>query len=338
MSDAADLSRVTALAHKGFALALKGHNARAAEKFRLAAEEVEKALAGPDCLVLCALRVLQLDTLLSHATASAAEPADAHDALREACLRLLPSVMAVLERRKAAGTLLPGTCRPVEETYAMTVKRHSLELAGSTQAWAGKEGALLAPHVGLETYMRVAACAAFMLSNLHFCERAFVLSDEQKHTAYLFVASALDLMTLPRNYGGWLAGEPGLVRNLRELIPAISSLDKPATIKLCAAWQRLLRSGMLRARRIDEGIDERDQMRQRISAAAEADLAAGRLQTCASAGCAASESHASQFKRCGACRTVSYCCREHQVEDWPSHKAACKAARKDEALTEQQVT
>jgi hypothetical protein len=88
---------------------------------------------------------------------------------------------------------------------------------------------------------------------------------------------------------------------------------------------------MLRARRIDEGIDERDQMRQRISAAAEADLAAGRLQQCALAGCATYESHVSQFKRCGACRTVAYCCREHQVEDWPSHKAACKAARKTAA-------
>ena len=229
-----DWSRILALTHKGFELTRKGHDARAAEKYDSAAEEVEKTLRVPDCLVACALREGQLDALLRHAT-TPPQPADTFDALREACLRLLPSVMAVLERRKAAGTLLPGTCRPVEETYAMTVKRHSLELAGSTQAWAGKEGALLAPHVGLETYMRVAACAAFMLSNLHFCERAFVLSDEQKHTAYLFVASALDLMTLPRNYGGWLAGEPGLVRNLRELIPAISSLDKPATIKLCAA-------------------------------------------------------------------------------------------------------
>ena len=30
---------------------------------------------------------------------------------------------------------------------------------------------------------------------------------------------------------------------------------------------------------------------------------------------------------CAACKTVAYCCKEHQVEDWPAHKAACKAAR-----------
>jgi hypothetical protein len=57
MSDAADLSRVLALSHKGFELGHKGHNARAAEKFSRAAAEAEKALPDPDCLVTCALRL-----------------------------------------------------------------------------------------------------------------------------------------------------------------------------------------------------------------------------------------------------------------------------------------
>jgi hypothetical protein len=38
--------------------------------------------------------------------------------------------------------------------------------------------------------------------------------------------------------------------------------------------------------------------------------------------------HPAQFKLCAACTTVVYCCKAHQAEDWPSHKAACKAARK----------
>ena len=60
----------------------------------------------------------------------------------------------------------------------------------------------------------------------------------------------------------------------------------------------------------------------------DAEAAVRGLHTCALAGCAAKEVHVSQFKKCGACKTVAYCCREHQVEDWPAHKAACKAARK----------
>jgi hypothetical protein len=330
MPDAADLTNVIALARKGRELSLKGHSARAAEKYSRAAEEAERALLFPDCLVTCVLRHEQLHALLRHATASVAEPADADHALREAFVRLLPSVMAVLERRKAAGTLLPGNCRPIEEAYHVATKRHNMELEGCTRAFAAERSAVLARYVGLATYIHVASSVVYTLTYIDspLLKRAFVLSDEQKHAAYLFVARALDLMARPRNFDSWMTGEPGLVEELRKLIPAVSDVDEPATKKLCAAWRRVLRSGVLRERGIDKGIDATDQQHQRICAAAAADLAAGRLQQCALAGCAACESHASHFKRCGACRTVCYCCREHQVEDWPSHKAACKAARK----------
>ena len=323
MPDTADLSRVIALAHKGSELRLKGHYARSAEKFKLAAEEAEQALLFPDSLVTCSLRYDQLNALLRHALSPAVTRADADDAVREAFLRLQPSVMAVLERRKAAGTLLPGSCRPVEEAFHMALKRRELEREGQTQASVAKDAAVLAPYVGVETYLCVATSVAYMQ------RREWPVLDEQKQAAYLFIASALDLMTRPRDFDGWLTGEPGLVHQLRVLIPAVSGTDEPATKKLCTAWQRLLRSGVLRARDIDEAIDATDEHVQRIRAAADAEVAAGRLQQCALAGCAARESHASQFKRCGACRTVCYCCREHQVEDWPSHKAACKAARNE---------
>ena len=329
MSDTADLSRVMALTLKGYELGKKGHNARAAEKYRLAAEEVEKALPEPDCLVTCALRNEQLEALLRHATNSAAPPADADDALREAFLRLQPSVTAVLNRRKAAGTLLPGSCRAVEETFHMALMRHSMELGGNSQAMAAASAAAMAPYVGVETYVRVACFMAYMLNgNIKQKRLPFELSDEQKHAAYLFVASAVDLMTRPRSLDSWLAGEPELVSQIRRLIPKVSDLDEPATKKLCTAWQRALRSGVLSARGIDEGIEQTDQLNARIRARVDEEVASGRLQQCALAGCAAREAHASHFKRCGACRAVCYCCREHQLEDWPSHKAACKAARK----------
>jgi hypothetical protein len=330
MPDSADLSRVTALAHKGVELTLKGHDARAAEKLRLAAEEAEQVLPDPDGLVMCVLRVQQLEALLGHATASAAEPADADDALREACLRLLPSVMAVLERRKAAGTLLPGSCRPVEETYQLDVMRHNVELQGGTRALAAENAAILAPYVGVETYFRAAASVAFLLNNMNTLtlKHAFVLSNEHIDAGFQFLVSALDLMALPRDLDRRLRGEPAIVNQLRELIPVVRNIDTPAIKKLCAAWRHVLRSGVLRARGIENGIDKIVWHDERKRAAAEADLAAGRLQQCALASCTARESHASQFKRCGACRAVCYCSREHQVEDWPSHKVACKAARK----------
>ena len=319
MADAADLSRVIALASKGWELMLKGHDARAAEKFSRAAEEAEQALLSPDSLVTCSVRQERLEALLRHVTSSAAAPADADKALREVCFRLLPSVMSVVERRRAAGTLLPGSCRAEEETYQMAMKQQQLELQGCTQASAARNAAVIAPYVGVETYLRVAVSVAYKLNAKGASECA-----EQKQ-ACLFLSSALDLMTRPREFDRWLAGEPGLVLHLRALIPLVSDMDAPETKMLCAAWQRMLHSGVLCVRGIDKGIDASQQHHVHLRAVAAADLAAGRLQQCALAGCAARESHASQFKRCGACRTVCYCCREHQVEDWPSHKAACKA-------------
>ncbi len=73
--------------------------------------------------------------------------------------------------------------------------------------------------------------------------------------------------------------------------------------------------------RLDRQIDER---RTAVAAAA----AAPGLRTCALATCDAREQHPKHFKSCAACRIPAYCCKEHQSEDWPSHKAACKAARK----------
>ena len=189
----------------------------------------------------------------------------------------------------------------------------------------------VAPYVGVETYVRVAASVAYMVHNLTPEQQVYELSDEQYDAACLFLASAVDLMRRPRGYDTWLTGETELVRCLRTLVPQLSGKLQPKK-KLRGAWKRLLDSGVLRERGIDEGIDAALEMDARIDAAAEADHAAGRLQQCALAGCEARESHASHFKKCGACKTVSYCCREHQVEAWPSHKAACKAAREAAAV------
>jgi hypothetical protein len=59
-------------------------------------------------------------------------------------------------------------------------------------------------------------------------------------------------------------------------------------------------------------------VQERLAAAA-----SGKLKSCALASCAAREAHPSHFSKCGACKTVAYCCKEHQQADWP----ACKAAR-----------
>jgi hypothetical protein len=75
-----------------------------------------------------------------------------------------------------------------------------------------------------------------------------------------------------------------------------------------------------------------------IANAEAAAAAAPGLRLCALAACGAREAHPSHFKSCAACRTAAYCCKAHQTEDWPSHKAVCKAARKADAKKKQQAS
>ena len=50
--------------------------------------------------------------------------------------------------------------------------------------------------------------------------------------------------------------------------------------------------------------------------------------------CGTAGSSKAALSRCGKCKVARYCCRECQVVDWASHKAACKAARAVAADTE----
>jgi hypothetical protein len=34
------------------------------------------------------------------------------------------------------------------------------------------------------------------------------------------------------------------------------------------------------------------------------------------------------LKLCSGCQSIAFCCREHHVENWPQHKADCKAIQK----------
>jgi hypothetical protein len=69
----------------------------------------------------------------------------------------------------------------------------------------------------------------------------------------------------------------------------------------------------------------------------EADVAEHGLRACALPGCGAEETSVHEFKRCGACRSVAYCCAAHGAAHWAredeaggGHKRACRA------LSEQQ--
>jgi hypothetical protein len=191
--------------------------------------------------------------------------------------------------------------------------------------------------LGIDVYMMV---GGFVLSMLPDVTPSNMPREMQLAHA-TFVASALDLMAQPREVPfviengvnkGFLDSLPEqtLAQNARALLVdacLCTGMDGEALSLMVDAWRRVERSGVLVMRLLedervltkclDEGFD-----------AAAAEAAVRGLRECALAGCGAREMHVAQFKRCAACKGIVYCCKEHQVADWPAHKTACKAARK----------
>jgi hypothetical protein len=94
------------------------------------------------------------------------------------------------------------------------------------------------------------------------------------------------------------------------------------------AWRKLRQSGVLEQRNLEGLYDAIVPKVEAFSAALDARHASAVLRSCALEVCGAREVHPAQYKHCTGCKGVVYCSKEHQVADWPHHKAACKAARK----------
>ena len=190
-----------------------------------------------------------------------------------------------------------------------------------------------ASELGLDVYMFAATNA---LTLLNFTE-LFGMSRDMQLSQAAFVASAFELLARPRMplfvivdgvYQGTLpsAVEQGLAQVYR-IACARFNLDREVRTLMADAWRHVELSGAVVMRELDEEPDPETMIDRRLAAAA-AEGAVRGLRECALAACASKEVHVSQFKRCAACQQAFYCCREHQLADWPSHKAACKAARK----------
>jgi hypothetical protein len=324
-------------------LIIKGHFARAAEKHGRAAAAAAQELAAEDCLVVAYQRAAQAEALMYHSSAPTLTAAEVAEARETVVSVLLPQCMSTLMRRKAAGTLLPGSCRVEEVAWCRVFMERKLLRDGAPAEVARAGAQALAPTLGFEAYM-FAACVALCSLNI---AGPVTMSREMQLSHAALVASAFEMMAQPQelpsvvmdNEKHKLTSVPEgmLARTAHRMFldaRVISNMEGDVSSLMVDAWRRVERSGAIAMRRLRVDAEPAMSINACLAAAA-ADAAVRGLRECALAGCASKEVHVSQFKHCGACRTVSYCCREHQVADWPSHKAACKAARKAAADPEQ---
>jgi len=319
------ISRVQGLHRKSNELAEKGHLLRCAELLGRAAEAA-RAL-GSDNLVAVDMQRCQANVLLSftgHMLLGADVDPRIVSARRADCIALFSTVVAALERRRMAGTLLEGKCTAAEEAWLVAEYEHENDAASAN--WIG-------PLVGYDTFLRSSTAV------LSLCASAYVFAEDcsaaQFQAFAQHVMHTVDLMQQPRSHGTKpMNAEVMFTRKFTcaEAILGSNGLETRLVQPLKDAWQRLQRSGVLEARgmldeilRLESGASRR--AGERIAAVNAAMTAPG-LRSCALAGCGAKEAHPQHFKRCSACKLVVYCSKEHQLEAWPSHKAACKAARK----------
>jgi len=333
-----NIARVRIFYRKADELEDKGHLLRAAENYKRTAEAARALDSGPDNLIVADMQRYQGQVLLNYAMSVDNSTAEARSVVashRAESVSLFAAVAAAVERRRVAGTLLEGKCTAAEEAWEAALLQDA-DFSAKEVAWRAKL-------VGYDTFLRAAFSAMCLLNNAWFFTAE--CSAAQFEAFAQCVMHAADLMQQPRSHdtmamSGELCGEFQFAQKFASLfvaddapgVPYLKTrgLDARLVTLLANAWQRLQRSGVLEARGL---LDERRRLevsaaRDKTVAAIDAAMAAPGLRSCALAGCGAKEAHPQHFKSCAACRTVVYCCREHQVEGWPSHKKACNAACK----------
>ena len=324
------LARVHAFADKADDLSHKGHVLRAAENYGRAADSAR--VLGEDNLVALELQLLRGHKHYMYAMWALDTTTDRSilAAHRAECITLLSGAVEALERRRVAGMLLEGKCSPEEEAWCADQWRCI------NPHWPAGVAASFAAMVGYEQFLHAAINASNVLANAH------VFSAECSDTLFEFFAQhvirAAELMQKPRRIRTVaMATEATFVRMLRETVAKgdANGLKMRLVQLLARAWQRLERSGVLQSRRVEEAIEAGAPTQRACNEAVERSLNAPGLRICALPGCGAKEAHPAHFKSCAACRMVVYCCREHQVEGWPGHKKACKAARKAAAADDE---
>jgi hypothetical protein len=327
---APDFSAAWALNVKAGGLFRAGHVARSNE-YMSRALAAAQAVGEPDCLIVAELQVASASAL-DDAAVVVTDAARRADLLRTAFEQLFAAV-ATLQRRRTAGTLLAGACRPAEEAW------HEQSWVLMTTAWtervpdgeaAANAAKKVAPLVGYDLLLRVANLMLFVSERLRLENVPITL--EQLRFVLLFVADAVELMSQPRAHEelplpmeGHFAGN---VKAVVSMTKVFLRLDEFATRLVMECLDRLERSGVPERRGFAAVRDRCIRDKKTAEKAAAAAAAAPGLRTCSLASCGAREQHPKHFRPCSACRIPVYCCKECQVVDWPSHKAACKAARK----------
>ena len=294
------------------AAAALGREARCAELSERAAKNAER-LYGDNSLVVADLRVEEARAL--QCLAETSTPSTEKEALRRRAWAILVPVNALLVRRLADNTLLPGTMQEEETLYfarslAFTYKAQDKPVP--SEAALRGVGVVL----GYVTLLNAVFHTLALLMNL----RHFALPQESAHS---FVLTALDVILRT-------AAMQTRTQSETDLVAMIEQHMNPKNFEpsFCAAvlrkWRSRAVADVLRARgSLQTGVAAFQEDMAAFDALQRADIAKIGLRECALPSCDKVERTVREFKQCSGCRCVWYCSPEHQMLDWGAHKKDC---------------
>ena len=296
-----------ALVEKRVTASVLCRDARAAELCDRAATNAQR-LWGDNSLVVADLRVTEASAVRNLAKASTS--------LHRREWALLVSVNALLLRRLADNTLLPGTIQDEEVTYyarSQVFTWKAMDKPVPSEAALQDIGALL----GYETLLKAVIETLALLIVL----RGFALPRESAHS---FVLTALNAIPRTAMIQYTLHSEAALV-----VMMEVNMKPQYFEPSFCAAVLRKWRSSavadVLRARDVlQTGVARLQQSNTEFEARQRADIEKIGLRECAWPSCDKVERTVREFKQCSGCRSVWYCSPEHHTLDWGAHRKECQ--------------
>ena len=294
-------------------------HARDAELSTNAAVQAAALFGDNDSLVVANLRMSKSRALTTLATVASGAERKAY--LRRSWDALL-SLIPLLLRRLEANTLLPGTVREEELDYTVHLQV-AVKTAQKVPLPSPAALRVVASTIGYDTLVTA------MYRGVDLLQLQFV-PPAQKRSVESFVLRGLDVIPRTAGIQTGIQIEEALVSMIeKDMNP--QKYEPTFYAAVLRKWRSNAVSSVLRARGVlQTGIATSQHTKAEFDARQRADVAKHGLRDCALPSCSKTERTVKEFAGCSGCRSVVYCCLEHQALDWRAHKKACrekKAAR-----------
>jgi hypothetical protein len=296
---APDVSTVVALSNKALDLKMVGHTARELE-YRQRALVAAQALGAPDCLIVAQLHLDIANWIQSKLQTIHAADGAQRAALLATAVEHFSAAVATLQRRRAADTLLTGSCTAAEVAWTRRTMQHvhTSRAVQASRSLGGVLGGVVLSEQGLTAFANLVGHTAFLQAAsyavsliVRIVDRELSVTPQLLRTCWDLLADAANLLVALPHAPGTGFGGPGhegsFVQKMRSMMdmPTVWVPMDAARARVLKAWRSLERSGIIQQRLIDLKIHVSNVIGDNVASTAAAAAAAPGLRTCGLKSC-----------------------------------------------------